>query len=76
MLVLVPVALIGAVRLIGVVLIGAVLLPVAVRVGFPVLGAAIAMNLFGHGTCDDLNRVLVHVQGYEERKGRFDLGQK
>jgi len=33
----------------GVALIGAVLLPVAVRVGLPALGAAIAMNLFGHG---------------------------
>jgi len=33
----------------GVALIGAVLLPVAIRVGLPPLGAAIAMNLFGHG---------------------------
>lgn len=33
----------------GVALIGAVLLPVATRVGLPALGAAIAMNLFGHG---------------------------
>lgn len=33
----------------GVALIGAVLLPVALRVGLPALGAAIAMNLFGHG---------------------------
>jgi hypothetical protein len=33
----------------GVALIGAVLLPVAIRVGLPALGAAIAMNLFGHG---------------------------
>lgn len=30
-------------------LIGAVLLPVALRVGLPALGAAVAMNLFGHG---------------------------
>lgn len=33
----------------GVALIGAVLLPVAGRVGLPALGAAMAMNLFGHG---------------------------
>lgn len=33
----------------AVALVGAVLLPVAVRVGLPPLGAAIAMNLFGHG---------------------------
>jgi len=33
----------------GVALIGAVLLPVATRVGLPALGAAVAMNLFGHG---------------------------
>lgn len=33
----------------GVALIGAVLLPVATRVGLPALGAAMAMNLFGHG---------------------------
>lgn len=33
----------------AVALIGAVLLPVAARVGLPALGAAIAMNLFGHG---------------------------
>jgi len=33
----------------AVALIGAVLLPVATRVGLPVLGAAVAMNLFGHG---------------------------
>jgi hypothetical protein len=33
----------------AVALIGAVLLPVALRVGLPALGAAIAMNLFGHG---------------------------
>ncbi|KIL37538.1 membrane protein [Cohnella kolymensis] len=33
----------------GVALIGAVLLPVAIRVGLPALGAAMAMNLFGHG---------------------------
>lgn len=33
----------------GVALIGAVLLPVALRVGLPALGAAVAMNLFGHG---------------------------
>jgi len=33
----------------GVALIGAVLLPAAVRVGLPALGAAMAMNLFGHG---------------------------
>lgn len=33
----------------AVALIGAVLLPVAVRVGLPALGAAMAMNLFGHG---------------------------
>lgn len=33
----------------GVALIGAVLLPAAHRVGLPALGAAIAMNLFGHG---------------------------
>ncbi|ASA24713.1 hypothetical protein [Paenibacillus donghaensis] len=33
----------------AVALVGAVLLPVAVRVGLPALGAAIAMNLFGHG---------------------------
>lgn len=30
-------------------LLGVVLLPVALRVGLPALGAAIAMNLFGHG---------------------------
>lgn len=33
----------------AVALVGAVLLPVAVRVGLPPMGAAIAMNLFGHG---------------------------
>lgn len=33
----------------AVALIGAVLLPVAIRAGLPALGAAIAMNLFGHG---------------------------
>ncbi|MEK3880659.1 hypothetical protein [Paenibacillus sp. FSL M7-0420] len=33
----------------AVALVGAVLLPVAVRVGLPALGAAVAMNLFGHG---------------------------
>ena len=33
----------------AVALIGAVLLPVAARVGLPALGAAMAMNLFGHG---------------------------
>ncbi|WP_168122016.1 hypothetical protein [Paenibacillus sp. HB172176] len=33
----------------AVALMGAVLLPVAVRVGLPALGAAMAMNLFGHG---------------------------
>ncbi|UQZ34056.1 hypothetical protein C2I18_11260 [Paenibacillus sp. PK3_47] len=33
----------------AVALVGAVLLPVAVRVGLPALGAAMAMNLFGHG---------------------------
>ncbi len=33
----------------GVALVGAVLLPVALRVGLPALGAAVAMNLFGHG---------------------------
>lgn len=33
----------------GVALVGAVLLPVAARVGLPALGAAVAMNLFGHG---------------------------
>jgi hypothetical protein len=33
----------------AVALIGAVLLPVALRVGLPAIGAAIAMNLFGHG---------------------------
>ena len=30
-------------------LIGAIMLPVAVRAGLPVMGAAMAMNLFGHG---------------------------
>ncbi|HHU31377.1 MAG: hypothetical protein ACOX1Y_10205 [Zhaonellaceae bacterium] len=33
----------------GVALVGAVLLPVAIRVGLPAIGAAMAMNLFGHG---------------------------
>ncbi|WP_138494510.1 hypothetical protein [Paenibacillus pinistramenti] len=33
----------------AVALIGAVLLPAATRVGLPALGAAMAMNLFGHG---------------------------
>ncbi|WP_257351339.1 hypothetical protein [Pseudalkalibacillus decolorationis] len=33
----------------AVALLGAVLLPVALRVGLPALGAAMAMNLFGHG---------------------------
>lgn len=33
----------------AVALMGAVLLPVAIRVGLPAIGAAIAMNLFGHG---------------------------
>ncbi|XEC97771.1 hypothetical protein AB6A23_26115 [Paenibacillus tarimensis] len=33
----------------AVALVGAVLLPAAVRVGLPALGAAMAMNLFGHG---------------------------
>lgn len=33
----------------GVALIGAVMLPVAIRVGLPAIGAAMAMNLFGHG---------------------------
>ncbi|CAM3590875.1 MULTISPECIES: hypothetical protein [Paenibacillus] len=33
----------------AVALIGAVLLPVAIRVGLPALGAAVSMNLFGHG---------------------------
>jgi hypothetical protein len=33
----------------AVALIGAVLLPIALRVGLPALGAAMAMNLFGHG---------------------------
>ncbi|AIQ15075.1 hypothetical protein [Paenibacillus durus] len=33
----------------AVALVGAVLLPAALRVGLPALGAAMAMNLFGHG---------------------------
>ncbi|WP_227762330.1 hypothetical protein [Zhaonella formicivorans] len=33
----------------AVALIGAILMPVAVRAGLPVIGAAMAMNLFGHG---------------------------
>ncbi|QUL58507.1 hypothetical protein KDC22_31820 [Paenibacillus tritici] len=33
----------------AVALVGAVLLPAAIRVGLPALGAAVAMNLFGHG---------------------------
>lgn len=33
----------------GVALIGVVLLPVALKVGLPAMGAAVAMNLFGHG---------------------------
>lgn len=33
----------------AVALVGAVMLPVALRVGLPALGAAVAMNLFGHG---------------------------
>ncbi len=33
----------------AVALIGALLLPVAVKTGLPAIGAAIAMNLFGHG---------------------------
>ncbi|WP_419883364.1 hypothetical protein ACN6MY_07255 [Peribacillus sp. B-H-3] len=33
----------------AVALLGAVLLPVAIRTGLPALGAAMAMNLFGHG---------------------------
>lgn len=33
----------------AVALIGAIMLPVAVRAGLPVMGAAMAMNLFGHG---------------------------
>lgn len=33
----------------AVALLGVVLLPVALRVGLPALGAAMAMNLFGHG---------------------------
>ncbi|MFS0634623.1 hypothetical protein AB1K84_01855 [Mesobacillus foraminis] len=33
----------------AVALMGAVLLPVAIRVGLPAIGAAMAMNLFGHG---------------------------
>ncbi|MDQ0214762.1 hypothetical protein J2S13_001159 [Oikeobacillus pervagus] len=33
----------------AVALLGAVLVPVAIRVGLPALGAAMAMNLFGHG---------------------------
>ena len=33
----------------AVALIGATMVPVAVRAGLPVMGAAIAMNLFGHG---------------------------
>ncbi|BDG48517.1 hypothetical protein [Parageobacillus sp. KH3-4] len=33
----------------AVALMGAVLLPVAIRIGLPALGAAMAMNLFGHG---------------------------
>lgn len=33
----------------AVALIGAIMFPVAVRAGLPVMGAAMAMNLFGHG---------------------------
>lgn len=33
----------------AVALIGALLLPVAIRAGLPAMGAAIAMNIFGHG---------------------------
>jgi hypothetical protein len=33
----------------AVALIGALLLPAAVRAGLPVIGAAVAMNIFGHG---------------------------
>ncbi|MDK2824810.1 MAG: hypothetical protein PWP71_2728 [Clostridia bacterium] len=33
----------------AVALIGAIVLPVAVRAGLPVMGAAISMNIFGHG---------------------------
>ncbi|MFZ3172846.1 MAG: hypothetical protein WA118_12830 [Carboxydocellales bacterium] len=33
----------------AVALIGAILLPVAIRAGLPAIGAAMAMNLFGHG---------------------------
>lgn len=33
----------------AVALIGAIMLPVAVRAGLPVMGAAMSMNLFGHG---------------------------
>lgn len=33
----------------AVALVGAVMLPVAIKVGLPAIGAAVAMNLFGHG---------------------------
>lgn len=33
----------------AVALVGAVMLPVAIEVGLPAMGAAVAMNLFGHG---------------------------
>lgn len=33
----------------GVALIGALILPVAIKAGLPAIGAAVAMNIFGHG---------------------------
>lgn len=55
-------------------LIGAIILPVAIRAGLPAMGAAAAMNLFGHGAALSSDFVIQAAPGISAKTAEIGVG--
>ena len=55
-------------------LVGAVLIPVAVRSGLPLLGAAMAVNIFGHGMALSGDLIIQGAPALTSRAAGVDIG--
>jgi NADH:ubiquinone oxidoreductase subunit 3 (subunit A) len=55
-------------------LIGAIILPVAIRAGLPAMGAAVAMNLFGHGAALSGDFVIQAAPGISAKTAEVGVG--
>lgn len=59
----------------AVALIGAIMTPVAIRAGLPAIGAAIAMNIFGHGFAFSFDPIIQGAPGVTASSAGIEPGQ-